>query len=87
MEIIKIALPFLWGSNSEAIRDDSIYLYEKLKSNRQDCELYIREHMMHVYTTTSTFPVAKTDLKIMKQRMDEVMSGKSHFGNRLVDLK
>lgn len=43
--------------------------------------------MMHQYVTTPSFPEAKKDLKIMKQRMDEVMGGRMTFGNRRIDLK
>lgn len=78
---------FLWASKSEVLRDDSIYLYEKLKACGQDCELYLRDRMMHQYVTTPSFPEAKKDLKIMKQRMDEVMGGRMTFGNRRIDLK
>lgn len=78
---------FLWASKSEVLRDDSICLYKKLKDCGQDCELYLRDHMMHQYVTTPSFPEAKKDLKIMKQRMDEVMRGKTAFGNRRIDLK
>lgn len=77
---------FLWASKSEVLRDDSIYLYEKLKARGQDCELYLRDHMMHQYVTTPSFPEAKRDLKIMKQRIDEVMGGRTTFGNRRIDL-
>lgn len=78
---------FLWASNSEVLRDDSIFFYKKLKSCGQDCELYLRDNMMHQYITTPSFPEAKKDLKIVKQRMDEVMNGKTEFGNRCVILK
>lgn len=78
---------FLWASRSEVLRDDSIYLYKKLKACGQDCELYLRDHMMHQYITTPSFPEAKKDLKIVKQRMDEVMGGKTKFGNRRIELK
>lgn len=78
---------FLWASKSEVLRDDSICLYQKLKDCGQDCELYLRDHMMHQYVTTPSFPEAKKDLKIMKRRMDEVMRGKTAFGNRQIELK
>lgn len=77
---------FLWASGSEVLRDDSVYLYEKLKAAGQDCELYLRDGMMHGYPGTPAFPEAEEDLKVMKQRMDEVMGGKTGFGNHLTKL-
>ncbi len=78
---------FLWASKSEVLRDDSIYLYKKMKKAGWDCELYLRANMMHQYVTTPSFSEAKKDLKIMKRRMDEVMEGKTAFGNRRFELK
>lgn len=78
---------FLRASMPEVIRDDSIYLYDKLKNAGQDCELYLRDHMMHQYVTTPSFPEVKKDLKMVKQCMDEVMGGKTKFGNCRVDLR
>lgn len=78
---------FLWASKSEVLRDDSIYLYEKLKACGQDCELYLRDNMMHQYVTTPSFPEAKKDLKIMKRRMDEVMGGSTVFGNQRIEVR
>lgn len=77
---------FLWASSSEVLRDDSVCMYEKLKAAGQDCELYLRDQMMHGYLGTPAFPEAKKDLELMKQRMDEVMGGKTYFGNRRVEL-
>lgn len=78
---------FLWASDSEVLRDDSIYFYKKMKKAGWDCELYLRDGMMHQYVTTPSFPEAKKDLKIMKRRMEEVMGGKTAFGNRRFELK
>lgn len=78
---------FLWASKSEVLRDDSIYFYKKMKKAGWDCELYLRENMMHQYVATPSFSESKKDLKIMKQRMDEVMGGKTAFGNRRFELK
>ncbi len=78
---------FLWASGSEVLLDDSVFLYEKLKAAGQDCELYIRDHMMHGYLTTPAFPEAQADLQIMKQRMDAVMDGQRDFGNRRITLQ
>lgn len=78
---------FLWASDSEVLRDDSIYFYKKMKKAGWDCELYLRDGMMHTYMITPSFPESKKDLKIMKRRMDEVMGGKTAFGNRRFELK
>lgn len=78
---------FLWASDSEVLRDDSIYFYNKMKKAGWDCELYLRDGMMHTYMITPSFPESKKDLKIMKRRMDEVMGGKTEFGNRRFELK
>lgn len=78
---------YLWASTSEVLRDDSIYLYEKLKATGQPCEIYLRKNMMHTYHIIPYIPEAKKDLKIMKQRMDEVMEGRVVLGNKRVDLR
>lgn len=77
---------FLWASNSEVLRDDSIYLYNKLKEEGQPCELYLRDKMLHTYMTIPTISEARKDLKIMKKCMDDIMEGKKEFGNKRVEL-
>lgn len=78
---------YLWVSSSEVLRDDSIFLYEKLKKEKQPCNLYIRKNMLHTYITIPIIPEAKKDLKIMKQLVDDAMKGRASRENKWVDLK
>lgn len=78
---------YLWVSSSEVLRDDSIFLYEKLKREKQPCNIYIRKKMLHTYITMPSIPEAKKDLKVMKQLMDDVLEGRTCPENKWVDLK
>lgn len=78
---------YLWVSTSEVLRDDSMYFYDKLTKEGQPCMLYFRKNMLHTYLILPFLHESKKDLKVMKEIMDEVMSGASFTGNQKIELK
>lgn len=66
---------YLWASDSEVLRDDSVILYEKLKAAGHPCRLYMRDGMIHTWLIIPYIPEAKRDLRIVKDCLDRVMNG------------
>lgn len=70
---------YLWASKTEVLRDDSIYMYEKLRKAGQPCRLYLRDNMMHAYQIFTMFPETHKDIKIIRTIMQGAFSGR--YGN------
>ena len=66
---------YLYVSNSEVLLDDSLMMYEKLKSEGVDVSLYRRDGMMHAWMIIPVFKEAKEDLKILKIDMGKALFG------------
>lgn len=66
---------YLWASDSEVLRDDSVILYEKLKAAGHPCRLYMRDGMIHTWLIIPYIPEAKRDLRTVKDCLDRVMNG------------
>lgn len=65
----------LWASESEVLRDDSLMLFEKLKTEGHPCRLYLRKGMIHTWLIIPTIPEARKDLKTVKDCLDRAMEG------------
>ena len=66
---------YLWASESEALRDDSVILYEKLQAAGQGCNLYLRKNMLHTWLIIPYIPEARADLKLVKKCMESAFDG------------
>lgn len=66
---------YLWASESELLRDDSVILYEKLRAEGRDCNLYLRGKMLHTWLIIPYIPEARADLKRVKTCIDNAFSG------------
>lgn len=76
----------LWASTSEILRDDSIFLYEKLKKEGHSCQLYLRRGMIHTWMITPFFHEAKKDLKMIRRYIDSAMEGILPQGCKMIRL-
>lgn len=65
----------LWASRSEVLRDDSVFLYEKLRRAGHPCSLYLRDKMIHTWLIIPYIPEARRDLKTVKRTMDAALDG------------
>lgn len=65
----------LWASESEALRDDSLILFEKLKQAGHPCKLYLRDGMVHTWLVIPCIPEARRDLKTVKSCLDAAIDG------------
>lgn len=54
---------FLNTSTTELLRDDTLYLYKKMKKAGTQVELQTRKGMLHAYLALPILPEAKKDLK------------------------
>lgn len=66
---------YLWASTSELLRDDSVILYEKLRAEGLDCNLYLRGKMLHTWLIIPYIPEARYDLKLVKKCMENAFNG------------
>lgn len=78
---------YLWASESEVLRDDSVILYEKLKKAGHPCNLYLRGGMVHTWLTIPYIPEARRDLNVVKTCLDSAMNGVFHEENGPVHLE
>lgn len=65
----------LWASETEVLRDDSVFFAEKLKKTGHPCSLYLRSGMIHTWLIIPYIPEAKRDLKTIKACIDAAMEG------------
>lgn len=78
---------YLWASNAEILRDDSVKMYEKLRKENHPCNLYLRNGMMHTWMIIPFFPEAKKDLTRMKKHIENAFAGRFEQEEHVVYLK
>ncbi len=78
---------YLWASNAEILRDDSVKMYEKLRKENHPCNLYLRDGMMHTWMIIPFFPEAKKDLKRLQKHIEDAFAGRFEQEKNVVRLK
>lgn len=66
---------YLWASESEVLRDDSVIMFEKLQAEGRACKLYLRGNMLHTWLIIPYIPEARADLKIVKKCIEDAFNG------------
>ena len=60
----------LWASESEVLLDDSLILFEKLRSHGVVARLYLRKNMMHAWQVVPQFRESRKDLMMIGEDMN-----------------
>lgn len=63
------------ASTTEVLRDDALFLFEKLKEQGVTTKLYLRKGMMHTWVIVPVFRESKKDLKIMGDELHRALTG------------
>lgn len=77
----------LWASESEVLRDDSVFFYEKLRKEGNPCRLYLRKGMLHTWLIIPHIPEARRDLKTVKACMDAALNGTLRGESGIIHLE
>ena len=66
----------LWASTTEVLYDDSVLMFEKLKTQGVTTKLYLRRGMMHTWLIVPALSESKKDLKILEEDIHQAFDGK-----------
>lgn len=65
----------LWASASEVLYDDSVLMFERLKTQGVTTKLYLRRGMMHTWLIIPALRESKKDLKLLGRDMQMAFDG------------